>query len=192
MTPRNTAPDRLLIEWSPPKTKRARKVIAPLVPHLGAVTADKQRNWPCTVSPRPKGVDPPNGSSTMSHVRGNPDLEDKHQLVLGPVGGPHAAIVLVPDTEVLQFREHRFAGGKKLPMWRQSMQTNAIAPSRDLYRTLSHRQHQNFGADPGGRCARYRGSSIELIVSQFEFCPLTASRHPTNSMVCCKAALEPT
>jgi hypothetical protein len=31
-----------------------------------------------------------------------------------------------------------------------------------------------------------------LIVSQFEFCPLTASRHPTNSMVCCKAALEPT
>ena len=43
-----------------------------------------------------------------------PDLEHQHQLVLAAVERAHAAVGLVPDAEVFDFREHGLPGGEQL------------------------------------------------------------------------------
>ena len=48
-------------------------------------------------------------------VRFASDLEGEDQLVLGAIEGPHAAIGLVPDAEVLHFRKDVFARVEEFP-----------------------------------------------------------------------------
>jgi hypothetical protein len=43
-----------------------------------------------------------------------PDLEHQHQFVLAAVERAHAAVGLVPDAEVFDFREHGLPGGEQL------------------------------------------------------------------------------
>src|ERR1700730_11536612 len=54
----------------------------------------------------------------------------ENQLVLRSTQCAHATIGLVPYAKILQFGKDLFAGVQQLAIWRQSMKTYAIAPSR--------------------------------------------------------------
>lgn len=58
----------------------------------------------------------PSGFAQPKAVRmgRRPNLEHKNQLVFGPIEGPHPGIGLVPDAEVLEFREHVLPGCEQL------------------------------------------------------------------------------
>ena len=62
-------------------------------------------------------------------VRRRAVLEDEDQLMPGAVEGPHAAVVLGPDDQVLELGVDAAPAASISPMCRQSMQTKWIEPS---------------------------------------------------------------
>ena len=76
----------------PPLTEAAD---ASIVPHIGAI---------------PAGL-----AQTKAIGMGkSADLEDEDQLVLGALETPHSAVGLVPDAQVLKFREDHLPGLENL------------------------------------------------------------------------------